>query len=130
MWMYKGESFSDDMIKDNIGFVYKIYNVSSGKSYIGKKFFKKSKTYQKNLKKKKKLVESDWQTYTGSNDMLNEDIKNGNMIKKEILHLCKSKGMLSYMETKEIFERDCLLKDTYYNSWVSVRVRRSHLKLK
>lgn len=128
MWMYNNEVFTEDMIEDYIGFVYKIYNVSSGKTYIGKKFFKKSKTYQTNLKKKKKLVVSDWETYTGSNDILNEDIQKGDMIKKEILHLCKSKGMLSYMETKEIFERDCLLKDTYYNSWVSVKVRRNHLK--
>jgi len=126
--MYNNEVFTEDMIEDYIGFVYKIYNVSSGKTYIGKKFFKKSKTYQTNLKKKKKLVVSDWETYTGSNDILNEDIQKGDMIKKEILHLCKSKGMLSYMETKEIFERDCLLKDTYYNSWVSVKVRRNHLK--
>ena len=128
MWMYNNEVFTEDMIEDYIGLVYKIYNVSSGKTYIGKKFFKKSKTYQKNLKKKKKLVASDWETYTGSNDVLNEDIQKGDMIKKEILHLCKSKGMLSYMETKEIFERDCLLKDIYYNTWVSVRVRRNHLK--
>ena len=38
--------------------------------YIGKKIFHFSKTIQKNLKKKKVKVESDWKTYNGSNDEL------------------------------------------------------------
>ena len=128
MWIYNEIEFTEDMISDNVGFVYVITNVTNNKLYVGKKSFTKSKTYQKNKKKKKTRVSSDWITYTGSNDKLNEDIKNGDQIRKEIIHLCKSKGWMSYMETKEILVRDCLLKEQYYNYWVSCKIRRTHLK--
>ena len=128
MWLYNSEEFTEDMIEDNVGFVYLITNETNGKQYVGKKLFTKSKTYQKNKKKKKTRVASDWLTYTGSNEQLNEDIKNGHSIKKEILHLCKSKGWCTYLESKEILVRDCLLSDKYYNYWISCKIRRSHLK--
>jgi hypothetical protein len=128
MWLYNDQEFTEDMIGDNVGFVYVITNHTSGKSYVGKKLFTKSKTYQKDKKKKRKRVASDWITYTGSNEQLNEDIKAGHSITKTILYLCKSKGWCSYHETKEILVRDCLLLDTYYNFWVSAKIRRTHLK--
>ena len=128
VWLYNGKEFTENMIDDNFGMVYCITNITNGKRYIGKKSFSKTKTYQKNKKKKRKRVASDWLSYTGSNDLLNEDIKSGHQIKKEILHLCKSKGLCSYYETKEIFDRSCLLNnDHYYNMWVYVRINRSHL---
>lgn len=128
MWIYQGNEFTEDMIGDNVGFVYVITNHSNGKQYVGKKLFTKSKTYQKNKKRKRKRVSSDWMEYTGSNDQLNEDIKNGHVITKQILHLCKSKGFCSYLESKEILNRDCLINDKYYNTWLSARIRRTHLK--
>jgi len=128
MWIYNDCEFTEDMISDNVGFVYVITNVTNNKQYVGKKSFTKSKTYQKNKKKKKTRISSDWITYTGSNDQLNEDIKNGDQVRKEIIHLCRSKGFMSYLETKEILVRDCLLSDKYYNYWVSCKIRRSHLK--
>jgi len=128
MWLYNDCEFTEDMIFDNVGFVYIITNLTNNKQYVGKKLYTKSKTYQKNKKKKKTRVSSDWMTYTGSNEQLNQDIKNGDQIKKEIIHLCKSKGVMSYLETKEILVRDCLLSENFYNTWVSARIRRSHLK--
>jgi hypothetical protein len=128
MWLYNGSEFTEDMISDNVGFVYVITNLTNNKQYVGKKLFTKSKTYQKNKKKKKTRVSSDWMIYTGSNEQLNIDIKNGDQIKKEIIHLCTSKGWMTYIETKEILVRDCLLSENYYNYWVSCKIRRSHLK--
>lgn len=129
MWTYQNTEFTEDMIgNEYVGFVYIIRNLTNGKNYIGKKLFTKSKTYQKNKKKKKTRVASDWVTYTGSNEQLNKDIEDGNSIQKEILHLCKSKGFCSYLETKEILNRDCLLLDSWYNYWVSCKIRRTHLK--
>ena len=129
MWLYNGTEFTEEMIDNNIGFVYQIENLTNGKKYVGKKLFTRSKTYQKNKKKKRKKVQSDWMTYTGSNEELNQDIKSGHQIKKEILHLCQTKGWATYLETKEIINRDCIIKDDYYNIWFSARIRRSHLKL-
>ena len=128
MWIYNDEVFTEDMIGDNVGFVYIISNTTNGKFYIGKKLFTKLKTVQKKKKKKRTRVSSNWVDYTGSNDQLNEDIKNGHQIKKHILHLCKSKGWCSYMETKEIFMRNCLVLDEYYNTWVQCKIRRQHIK--
>lgn len=128
MWLYNGQQFTEQMIGDNVGFVYLIDNVTNGKKYVGKKLFTKPKYYQKKNKKKKTRVQSDWLTYTGSNDQLNEDIRSGHTITKTILHLCKSKGWCSYYETKEILVRDCLIDHCYYNYWVSCKIRRTHLK--
>ena len=128
MWLYNGIEFTEDMIGDNVGFVYLLTNTSNGKQYVGKKLFTKSKTYQKNKKKKRTRVSSDWMTYTGSNDALNEDIKNGHVVKKEILHLCKTKGEMSIYETYEIIVRNALILEIYYNQWCSMKVHSKHLK--
>lgn len=128
MWLYDGKPFSEDMIGDFVGFVYVIINEANGRSYVGKKNFTKSKTFQKNKKKKRTRVSSDWESYTGSSDALNADIEKGHKVSKIILHLCTSKGRMSYLETKEIIIRDAILKENYYNVWFSCRVRKSHLK--
>lgn len=131
MWIYNGQRFTEDMIDDNIGFVYIITNLTNNKQYIGKKLFTKSKTYQKNKKKKRKRVSSDWAEYTGSNDQLNEDIKKGDLIKKEILLLCKSKSELNYMELKYQVQFDVIFQpNQYYNSYIGTRVNRKQLRIK
>jgi len=50
------------------------------------------------------------------------------MFTREILHLCKTKGECGYLEAKEQFVRDALIGESYYNSWIMVRVRKSHIK--
>lgn len=129
-WIYKDKDFTEDDIGDNYGFVYCITNLSSGKKYIGKKFFYSSKTKQVKGKKKKTKVSSDWQTYYGSNEELKKDviIHGKENFKREILHLCLSKGAAGYLEAKEQFINGVLEGDDYYNTWIMVRVRKSHLK--
>jgi len=46
----------------------------------------------------------------------------------EILHLCQSKGECGYLEAKEQFVRGVMETDDYYNTWIMVRVRKSHIK--
>ncbi len=130
MWTYRGDVFDGSVIEDDgcVGFVYLITNETTGMKYIGKKLFTKSKTYQKNKKKRRMRVESDWMTYTGSNAQLNEDVDNGDQITKEILHLCDSRGWCSYRETQEILNREAIQSDQYYNGWVSCKIQRSHIK--
>jgi hypothetical protein len=110
--------------------VYLITNETNGKKYIGKKFFYSAKTKQVKGKKKRYKVSSDWQTYYGSNTELQKDatIVGHDKFKREILHLCVSKGDCGYLEAKEQFVRGALESDDYYNTWIMVRVRKSHLK--
>ena len=127
MWIYNNEPLTQ-IPEKAIGFVYLITNETNNKKYIGKKIFHFQKTVQKNLKKKKIKVESDWQTYTGSNDDLNHDIKTTNpTLKKEILEICYSKSSLSYTEARYQFTNNVLLDTSYYNNWISIRVTRKHL---
>jgi len=129
-WLHNNKEFTEADIGDNYGFVYLITNLTTGKKYIGKKFFYSSKTKQVKGKKKKFKVSSDWQTYYGSNEELKKDvtIHGKETFKREILHLCLSKGSAGYLEAKEQFVNGVLESDDYYNSWIMVRVRKSHLK--
>jgi hypothetical protein len=130
-WIYNDIDFTEEQDTcDYVGFVYLITNLVTGRKYVGKKLFHFSKTKQVKGKKKKMKVASDWQTYYGSNDELKKDvtIHGEENFRREILHLCKSKGDCSYLEAKEQFVRGVMESDDYYNSWIMVRVRKSHLK--
>jgi hypothetical protein len=129
-WQYDDKDFTVDLVGDNYGFVYKITNLTNNKKYIGKKLFYFAKTKQVKGKKKRFKVPSDWQTYYGSSDSLTKDVLSLGQenFKREILHLCKSKGECGYLEAKEQFLNNVLESDDYYNSWIMVRVRKSHIK--
>ena len=129
-WQYNNTDFTEEQIGENYGFVYRITNLKTGKKYIGKKFFYSSKTKQVKGKKKRLKVFSDWQTYYGSNEELKKDVilHGKESFKREILHLCLSKGAAGYLEAKEQFVNGVLESDEYYNTWIMVRVRKSHLK--
>ena len=125
-WTYQGTPVEE--IPDNyIGFVYLITNLTDGKKYIGKKLakFKKTRPPLKGKKRKRKsLVESDWQTYWGSSEHLLADIKEigPENFSREILYFCTTRGQLSYLEAKEQFDREVLLTDEYYNGIINVRI--------
>jgi hypothetical protein len=129
-WIYNGQTFLDESIDDNYGFVYLITNLINDKKYIGKKFFYSSKTKQVKGKKKKFKISSDWKDYYGSNEELKKDVllHGKNNFKREILFLCKSKGECAYLEAKEQFIHGVLEFEDYYNTWIMVRVRKSHIK--
>lgn len=129
-WYYKDRPIQDDQIEGYVGFVYLITNVLTGKKYVGKKLFKFKKAYQKDKKRKTKLVDSDWKSYYGSNAELLADVKEfgKHNFNREILHLCKTKGTCNYYEAYEQFSRHVLIREDYYNGWITVKVGRTHIK--
>lgn len=131
MWFYHNtaEQFKPEDAEGYFGFVYLITHNPTGRKYIGKKFFTKAGTRQVKGKKKKVRKTSDWETYWGSNTELQADVeKNGeDQYTREILHLCKSRSACSYWETFEIFNRQALLSEAYYNSWVTCKIHKAHV---
>lgn len=129
-WIYNNEPFLDP--GEYYGFVYIITNLLSGKQYIGKKFFWSTKRKQVNKVRKRIKVESDWKEYWSSSDEVKADVEQfgPENFKREIIYLCKNKGTTNYLEAKEQFTRSVLEnRDRWYNSWIMVKVSRSHVKL-
>ena len=130
-WLYKNQTITT-LPDDCEAFVYLITNNTNGKMYVGKKLakFKTTKPPLKGKKNKRRgTKESDWQTYWGSNDHLKEDVvKLGeDKFTREILYMCPSRGVASYLEAKEQFDRKVLLSDAYYNGIINVRVGGSEI---
>jgi hypothetical protein len=138
MWFYNNQEITE-LPEDVVGFVYCITNLKTNRKYIGKKLaqFSKSKTKtittKAGVKKKKKIrykEESDWKSYWSSSEELKKEVQTlgEDKFRREILHYCHSKGMLSYMELKEQVERKVLESDEYMNGIIQVRIHKSHLK--
>jgi hypothetical protein len=131
MWAYQGEEFTEEMIPEGaVGFVYVIRNRDDGRSYIGqKKFGAKRKTTVKG-KTKRVYKKSDWQRYYGSNAELQADVERlgEDSFRREILHICKSKAEMNYLELQEQMDRRVILQPRlYYNAYVGGRISRRQL---
>ena len=125
-WLYNGKTV-ETLPQDCEAFVYLITNNTNDKKYVGKKLakFKTTKPPLKGKKNKRRgFKESDWQTYWGSSDNLKEDVEalGEDKFTREILYFCPSRGVASYIEAREQFERKVLLRDDYYNGIINVRV--------
>ena len=120
-WLYNDSHFTSDDIGTYYGFVYQITNITTGKSYIGRKYFW-SHRKPKGEKRRKKL-ESDWKKYYGSCPELKDDIKLfcKENFKREILSLHLTPGKTNYEETRQLFINNVLTESlngapAYYNS--------------
>ena len=131
MWYMNDIEFTD--APDDIeGFVYVITDKRNDKKYVGKKKFW-SVTRKPPLKGKtrKRVVrkESDWMKYYGSSELVNQLlVEHGeDNFHREIIHLCKTKGEMSYLEAKEQFDRNVLLNDDYYNEFIGCKIHSKHV---
>ena len=135
-WTYKGKEItSTEQIGNPFGFVYRIDNISTGKSYYGskqvvsirkKKFGKRkiASMLDKRKSKYEKIVKEmpGWKEYTSSSKQLNEDIhEKGHEFTKEILYLCKSKPELKFREAEIIMCSGFLEDEMSYNAGISIR---------
>jgi hypothetical protein len=128
-WIYQKEPIIQ-IPEGYTAFVYCITNKVDGRMYIGKKLFRFTRTTKRKGKKVKKQIDSDWLDYYGSNKELLSDVETlgKEEFDREIIRLCKTKGEASYYEAKEQFAKDALLSEDYYNTWIMVRVRKTHVK--
>lgn len=133
MWYYGDIEFTSEMINDYTGFVYVITDLNNKKKYVGKKLFNSTRRLAplKGKTRKRKVVkESDWKDYFGSSEEVKLILEeNGReSFHREIIHLCGSKGEMSYLEAKEQFDREVLLSDEYYNGIINCKIHRTHVK--
>ena len=133
MWLLGTTEFTSEMIGEYVGFVYIITDLTSSKMYVGKKLFSSKRTLpplKGKTRKRKVIKESDWISYYGSSEELMTLVENNGpeSFKREILHLCHSRGEMSYLEAKEQFYREVLLSDDYYNGIINCKIHKSHVK--
>ena len=129
-WIYKGAPFTSDDIGDYYGFVYRITNTTTQKSYIGRKYFVQKRKPKGG--KRKVTSESDWKRYFGSSEELKQDIKRigRSAFRREILSLHETLGKVNYEETKQLFLHNVLMEalddgtPMYYNSNILGRYMR------
>ena len=115
-----------------VGFIYEIIAIDGlhkGKRYIGKKNLystttrkipKKEQLLQVGLGRKRlkeKIVkDSDWRNYCGSNTELKALFKaNHEHFERHILFFCDTAKRLTFFEAKELFNREVLEKEGYWN---------------
>ena len=121
-WIYNGKVFESSDIQNWFGFVYCIHCITTGRSYIGRKYFWSFR--KKKGASRRSKSESDWKQYYGSCPELKEDVKEFGKDKftRTILSLHKTVGKTNYEETRQLFLNNVLTEslDTgvpkYYNS--------------
>jgi len=119
----------DDFPEGTVGFVYRITHKETNESYIGKKILKHKKTLPPLKGYKRRRVtykESDWQTYTGSNQITKK--WNHQDCYREILETCCNKTIMSYFEVKYQFILNVLENDNYLNENISGKYYKDKIK--
>ena len=122
-----GTDFDGSLIGDNYGFVYKITNRTTNRSYIGRKYFwqkRKPPSVDQTRKRRRVTSESNWKLYYGSSDELKADLKlyGRENFDREILSLHRTPGRVNYEETRQLFLHDVLTErltdgtPAFYNS--------------
>tara|TARA_R100001594_G_C3973620_1_gene248386 strand:- start:157 stop:609 length:453 start_codon:yes stop_codon:yes gene_type:complete len=123
-WLYENKILNT-IPNGHFGFVYLITNLSSGRKYIGRKYFYSTRRIKVKGRKTRKVVrkESDWKHYIGSNKTLKNDINRlgKKNFKFEILCFGETKGQTNYLEENFQHRVGVILDDDYYNGSIGSR---------
>jgi hypothetical protein len=135
LWLFEDKEFNpaDSRIDELAGFVYCITDLNNGKKYVGKKTLwsiRRLKPLKGKTRKRVKKAQSDWMKYYGSNEEVKLLVENdgGERFKREIIRLCKTKGLMNYYEAKEQFDREVLFSDEYYNEFIGCKIHSKHVR--
>ena len=138
-WTYNNKIFdSEAAIEEGyIGFVYLVTNTTDDMMYVGKKLLISKRKMPplkgkngRTRRRRTKIVETNWRDYYGSSEEVKRLVEEtgAENFKREVLHLCRTKGELSYKELKEQMERDVLLYPSkYYNAFCGGKIHRLHV---
>ena len=102
-WIYQGEVFTEEDVKDYVGFVYLITHLPTGKKYLGRKYLKQ---HRKPKGAKRRVTQpSNWKKYYGSNLELKALVKEEGEqnFKREIISLHRTEGKTNFEETRLLF---------------------------
>ena len=141
-WMYRERVITSikDMPQGTYGFVYEVWHKPTDTKYIGKKvlYFERNKKLGKKaleiLKeeraeqglrgrvplKQKVITESDWKDYYGSQKeiiALSKKDNAGENWQKKILEFAPNKKLLTYYETKYLFNSEVL--ENSHNAYIN-----------
>ena len=141
-WMYRERVITSikDMPQGTYGFVYEVWHKPTDIKYIGKKvlYFERNKKLGKKaleiLKeeraeqglrgrvplKQKIIIESDWKDYYGSQKeiiALSKKDNAGENWQKKILEFAPNKKLLTYYETKYLFNSEVL--ENSHNAYIN-----------
>ena len=141
-WMYRERVITSikDMPQGTYGFVYEVWHKPTDTKYIGKKvlYFERNKKLGKKaleiLKeeraeqglrgrvplKQKVIIESDWKDYYGSQKeiiALSKKDNAGENWQKKILEFAPNKKLLTYYETKYLFNSEVL--ENSHNAYIN-----------
>lgn len=124
-WLFNGEPV-EKIPEGHESFVYLITNKVNGKRYVGFKKTVSVTTRQKNKRRYKVRVESDWRSYWSSSNELHAAVEyygRGNFL-REILAFTVAKGVGKYYEAEEQFARRVMAqnRDAYYNGIINLRL--------
>lgn len=126
--LYEGTELPNNFETDPpLGFIYKITRKSDGKFYLRqKKILKveKKPPLKRKVRKRRVIKQTDWKKYSGSSNVLKEDITQlgEEAFTFEILEFCDSKWLMNYEELRLQMLNNVLLRTDSYNGIVNVRL--------
>jgi len=115
-WKYKRKLYKTTP-EEYEAFVY-LLEFEDGTKYIGKKVFYSIRRVKVKGKMRRRVVkkDSDWKTYLSSSEVVKKKLEDGHKLKRrDIIHLCETRGEATYLEVKEMFVRDVLCDSIYLN---------------